>query len=219
MDTVIELAKHAEEIGADYIVVHAPVLHFLKSRTRRSTNITGRSPRRSISASPCGATPTSGYLISPELCNRIAEIPNIVAIKYSVPRADVCGADPARRRQASVSTASEEEWLDNIVELGWQALSLLLAALPDPDRMICACANIPTSPCAARYARAPASATAWSPVREALRRTRPAEKPQAHQKYWQELLGQAGGTGPAAAAAADRGREGRDARGFRELRA
>jgi 4-hydroxy-tetrahydrodipicolinate synthase len=31
------------------------------------------------------------------------------------------------------------------------------------------------------------------PVREALRRTRPAGTPQAHQKYWQELLGQAGG--------------------------
>ncbi|MEP5700675.1 MAG: dihydrodipicolinate synthase family protein, partial [Sneathiella sp.] len=28
-DTVIELAKHAEAIGADYIVVHAPVLHFI----------------------------------------------------------------------------------------------------------------------------------------------------------------------------------------------
>ena len=29
MDTVIELAKHAQAIGAPYIVVHAPVLHFL----------------------------------------------------------------------------------------------------------------------------------------------------------------------------------------------
>src|SRR6187402_2235798 len=32
MDTVIELAKHAQAIGAPYIVVHAPVLHFLASR-------------------------------------------------------------------------------------------------------------------------------------------------------------------------------------------
>ena len=31
------------------------------------------------------------------------------------------------------------------------------------------------------------------PVRAALRDTRPADKPQAHQKYWQELLGQTGG--------------------------
>ena len=32
-----------------------------------------------------------------------------------------------------------------------------------------------------------------NPVREALRVTRPAEKPHAHQKYWQKLLGQVGG--------------------------
>lgn len=31
------------------------------------------------------------------------------------------------------------------------------------------------------------------PVRRALKSTRPPGKPQAHQKYWQELLGQAGG--------------------------
>jgi 4-hydroxy-tetrahydrodipicolinate synthase len=31
------------------------------------------------------------------------------------------------------------------------------------------------------------------PVRQALRSTRPAGTPQAHQKHWQELLGQAGG--------------------------
>jgi len=33
-----------------------------------------------------------------------------------------------------------------------------------------------------------------APVRDALKGTRPAEKPHAHQKYWQELLGQVGGT-------------------------
>ena len=32
-----------------------------------------------------------------------------------------------------------------------------------------------------------------APVRHALRSTRPAGKAAAHQKYWQELLGQAGG--------------------------
>ena len=31
------------------------------------------------------------------------------------------------------------------------------------------------------------------PVRQALKSTRPGGKPQSHQKYWQELLGQAGG--------------------------
>ena len=32
-----------------------------------------------------------------------------------------------------------------------------------------------------------------NPVREAFRRTRPAEKPHAHAKYWQDLSGPSGG--------------------------
>ena len=32
------------------------------------------------------------------------------------------------------------------------------------------------------------------PVRHAIRSTTPKEKPQAHSKYWQDLLGQCGGT-------------------------
>ena len=28
-DIVVELARHAEAVGADYIVVHAPMLHFI----------------------------------------------------------------------------------------------------------------------------------------------------------------------------------------------
>ena len=32
-----------------------------------------------------------------------------------------------------------------------------------------------------------------NPVRDALKGTRPADKPQAQQKYWQGLIGQAGG--------------------------
>ena len=35
MDVVIELAKHAQKVGADYIVVHAPILHFLKAQDVR----------------------------------------------------------------------------------------------------------------------------------------------------------------------------------------
>ena len=82
-----------------------------------------------------------------------------------------------------------------------------------------ACANTPTSPCAARSARAKAVRDSLDPVREALKRTRPAEKFHAHSKYWQELLGQAGGAVRRPHAGADRGREGRDPPRLRELRA
>ena len=43
------------------------------------------------------------------------------------------------------------------------------------------------------WAAARAVRDSLNPVREALKGTRPGGKPQAHQKYWQELLGQVGG--------------------------
>ena len=58
MDVVIELARHAQAIGADYIVVHAPVLHFLKSQDETLLPITAPSARRSTLGLRCGATRT-----------------------------------------------------------------------------------------------------------------------------------------------------------------
>ena len=42
-------------------------------------------------------------------------------------------------------------------------------------------------------ARAKAVRDSLNPVRKAIASTKPPEKPPAHSKYWQELLGQAGG--------------------------
>ena len=58
--------------------------------------------------------------MSPELCARVAELPNIVAIKYSVPREMYARLTRLAGDKIIVSTASEDEWLDNIVELDWQ---------------------------------------------------------------------------------------------------
>jgi 4-hydroxy-tetrahydrodipicolinate synthase len=92
-----------------------------------------------------------------------------------------------------VSTASEAEWFDNIVELGWQ---VYLCSSPPyllqtkTDRRMRDYTDLAIR---GDIQRARAVRDSLDPVRHALRDTRPAEKPQAHQKYWQELLGQAGG--------------------------
>ena len=193
MDVVIELARHAQAIGADYIVVHAPVLHFLKSQDE-----TLYAYYRAISEAvdigiAMWSHPDSGYLMSPELCARIADLPNIVAIKYSVPREMYARLTRLAGDKLIVSTASEEEWFDNIVELGWK---LYLCSAPPylmqtkTDRRMREYTDLAF---AGEIEKARAVRDSLNPVREALRRTRPAEKPQAHSKYWQDLLGQAGG--------------------------
>jgi 4-hydroxy-tetrahydrodipicolinate synthase len=193
LDTVIDLARHAQAIGADYIVVHAPVLHFLNKQDETLYEY-----YRTISSQveigiALWSHPDSGYLMSPELCARIAEIPNIVAIKYSVPREMYARLTRLAGDRILVSTASEAEWFDNIVELGWQ---LYLCSSPPYlfqtrlDRRMREYTDLAVR---GDIARARAVRDSLEPVRDAFRRSRPAEKFHAHSKYWQELLGQVGG--------------------------
>jgi 4-hydroxy-tetrahydrodipicolinate synthase len=193
LDTVIELARHAQAIGSDYIVVHAPVLHFL---TKQDDTLLAyyRTVSEAVDIGiALWSHPDSGYLMSPELCARVAELPNVVAIKYSVPREMYAKLTRLAGNKLIVSTASEDEWLDNIIELDWQ---LYLCSSPPylyqtrTDRRMRDYTDLAFK---GEHARAKAVRDSLNPVREAFKRSRPPEKFHAHSKYWQELLGQACG--------------------------
>jgi len=193
MKTVVELAQHAQAVGAPYIVVHAPVLHFLTARDETLYQYYEKITEQVDIGIAMWSHEDSGYLMSPELCARIAELPNIVAIKYSVPRNMYVQLTRMVGDKIQVSTASEAEWFDNIVELGWR---LYLCSSPPylyqtkSDRRMRDYTDLAFK---GEVARAKAIRDSLEPVREAFRRTRPAEKPLAHSKYWQQLLGQVGG--------------------------
>ena len=193
MGTAIELARHAQAVGADYIVVHAPVLSFVTDRD----DLLFEYFRTISEAVDIGIAlwshPDSGYLMSPELCARIAELPNVVAIKYSVPREMYAELTRLAGDRILISTASEEEWLDNILELGWQ---LYLCSSPPyllQTAADCRMRLYTDLAFAGRTQEARRVRDSLEPVRQAMKRTRPGAKPHAHQKYWQELLGQVGG--------------------------
>jgi 4-hydroxy-tetrahydrodipicolinate synthase len=193
LDTVIELGKHAQNVGADYIVVHAPVLHFLTAQDQTRFEYYRYLTERLDIGIAMWSHPDSGYLMSPELCARVADLPNIVAIKYSVPREMYVKLTHLAGDKLLVSTSSEEEWFDNIVELDWR-----LYLCSSPPYLLQTKADLRMREYTdlafkGEIARARAVRDSLEPVREALRKTKPPEKPQAHQKYWQELLGQAGG--------------------------
>ncbi|GAA4130627.1 dihydrodipicolinate synthase family protein [Aminobacter aganoensis] len=193
MDVVIDLAKHAQKCGADYIVVHAPILHFFKEQDETLLNYYRTIADKVDIGIALWSHPDSGYLMSPELCNKLADIENVVAIKYSVPRPMYKELTALAGDRILVSTASEEEWLDNILELNWQ---LYLCSSPPyliqtkHDRRMREYTDLAF---AGKAEEARRIRDSLDPVRAALKHTRPAEKPHSHQKYWQELLGQAGG--------------------------
>ena len=92
-----------------------------------------------------------------------------------------------------VSTSSEEEWLDNILELNWQ---VYLCSTPPYllqtkfDQRMREYTDLAMR---GEAAKARAVRDSLNPVRQALRGSCPPGKVHAHQKYWQELLGQVGG--------------------------
>lgn len=194
INRVIELAKHAQSIGADYIVVHTPVFYF-GAGTEETVYEYYKyiSEQVEIGVTLWNQPPDCGYTLSPELCMRLAELPNVVAIKYSVPRETYSRLSKMAGRKLIVSTASEDDWLRNILELSWQ---VYLCSTPPfvlqtaNDKRIDTYTKLAF---AGDVEKAQIVRDSLEPVRSAFKTSRPAGKPQAHQKYWQELLGQAGG--------------------------
>lgn len=194
LDVVLELARHAQEAGADYIVVHAPQLPFTTAQDETLLGYYTTISQHVDIGIALWSHPDSGYLMSPQLCDRLADLDNVVAIKYSVPREMYIELTELASDRIQVSTASETEWLDNVLELGW---NLYLCSSPPfllqtgSDRRM---HDYTQAALAGDVDEARRISRSLDPVRAALRDTRPPEKPHAHQKYWQELLGQVGGS-------------------------
>ncbi|MEJ1964664.1 MAG: dihydrodipicolinate synthase family protein [Gammaproteobacteria bacterium] len=194
LNTVLELASHAEQCGADYIVVHSPLLHFGENIDSTVYEYYRYLSSRVGVGIVMWSHPDAGYLMSPETCARIAaDCANVVAVKYSVPRAMYAELTQMTRETLIVSSPSEADWLDNIIELGWR---LYLCSAPPilyqtrDDRRIRDYTALAFS---GRHAEARQLRDSLEPVRQALTSSRPPGTPHAQQKYWLELLGQIGG--------------------------
>jgi 4-hydroxy-tetrahydrodipicolinate synthase len=192
-DTVIELAKFSEKIGADYIVVHAPLLHFTTKQDETLYHYYKTISENTSLGIAMWSHPDSNYLMTPETCEKIANLPNIVAIKYSVPRDMYVDLTKRVGSKIHVSTASEDEWFENMHELNWQLYlcsnTPFIIQTKNDKRM----REYTDLAFKGEWAKAKVIRDSLNPVRHAFKSTKPAEKPHAHAKYWQELLGQAGG--------------------------
>jgi len=192
-DTVLDLALHAQNCGADFIVVHAPVLSFIHERGEVLYQYYKALCDRLDIGIAMWSHPDSGYLMQPDECARIADLPNIVAIKYSVPREMYVQLTHMVGDKIQVSTSDEGDWLDNIEELGWK---LYLCSSPPyhlqtrSDKRMNEYTRLAF---AGKFEEARRVRDSLNPVRDAILRSRPADKPQAFGKYWQELLGQVAG--------------------------
>lgn len=192
-NTVLDLALHAQNCGSDYVVVHSPVLSFIHDRAEVLYQYYKALSDKLDIGIAMWSHPDCGYVMQPEECARIAELPNIVAIKYSVPRDMYVRLTELAGDKILVSTSAEPDWLDNIEQLGWQ---LYLCSSPPyhlqtrNDQRMNEYTQLAFD---GRFDEARRVRDSLDPVRDAMNRAKPADKPQAFGKYWQQLLGQVGG--------------------------
>ena len=190
---VLDLARYSQDIGADYIIVHSPVLHFGNEIEETVYEYYRHLSEQLDIGMAMWNHPDCGYTMSPELCARIADLPNVVAIKYSTDRARYTRLTELAGDKIHVSNPSEEDWLDNIIELGWK---LYLCSTPPfllqsaVDQRMNDYTRLAFE---GKFDQARKVRDSLNPVREAYKASRPPGTPQAHAKYWQELLGQHGG--------------------------
>lgn len=193
LDVVLELAEHSKNVGADYVIVHSPVLHFGADTDETIYEYYRYLSEKIDLGLAMWNHPDCGYVMSPELCARIAELPNVVAIKYSTDRARYKRLTEMVGDKIHVSNPDEPDWLENIIELGWK---LYLCSTPPfllqskVDQRMNAYTQLAF---AGKFEEARQVRDSLNPVREAIKHSKPKGKPQAHGKYWQELLGQHGG--------------------------
>ena len=193
LDVVLELAKHSQNIGADYVIVHSPVLHFGADTDETIYDYYRYLSEKIDIGLAMWNHPDCGYVMSPELCARIAELPNVVAIKYSTDREKYKRLTEMVGHKIHVSNPDEPDWLENIIEYGWK---LYLCSTPPfllqtaADQRMNEYTQLAF---AGKFDEARRVRDSLNPVRDAFKKSKPKGKPQAHAKYWQELLGQHGG--------------------------
>jgi 4-hydroxy-tetrahydrodipicolinate synthase len=193
LGTVLELGRHAQNIGADWIIVHAPPLYFHKNVDAVLKEYYRYIAEQLDIGIAIWHQPDYNYIVEPEVCSDIAKLKNIVAIKYSVDRDRYARLTDMTRGKLIVSTSSEDLWLENITELGWQVYLCSTPPFLMQTKLDQRMNEYTRLAMAGDVAKARVVRDSLNPVREALKNTRPPDKPQAQQKYWADLLGQVGG--------------------------
>ncbi len=193
LDTVLSLGQHAQDVGADWIIVHAPPLYFHTNVDMVLKEYYDYIAGKLDIGIALWHQPDYNYVLEPEACAQYADIENVVAIKYSVDRERYSKLTEMTRGKLIVSTSSEDLWLENILELGWQVYLCSSPPYLMQTKFDQRMNEYTELAMAGREADARKVRDSLNPVREALKGTRPADKPQAQQKYWQELIGQVGG--------------------------
>jgi 4-hydroxy-tetrahydrodipicolinate synthase len=195
LENAVDMTGYAEEIGADYVGIVNPK-YYLSPHTDEGVYQYFKfiSDRVGIGIFVLNQM-EHGYLMSPELLMRIAELENVIGIKNIAGSADLLRTRALCGDRVVVSDSSEANWFVNLTMKGQEAL------IADPDPY---CLQSPKRRLVTDYTNLAMSgdiAGAWElckqvePIRRAFNSVYIKAKNHAFLKYWTQCLGMKGNDG------------------------
>ncbi len=194
LENAVDMTKYAEEIGADLAIIINPRFYFGAMTDEGIYQYYKYIADRVNIGIAMFNQMEHGYLISPKVISRIAEIENIVGIKNIAPPFQVrkvrilCG-------DKIVVASNEEEWLINYINHGSEVM------IPSPYPYLLQSKKLRLIKEYTTLAVKGEKAKAWEtyqrlePIRRALNSVEVSGKRQATYKYWAQSLGMVGGDG------------------------
>jgi len=196
LENVVEMSRYAEEIGADYVTIINPKFHYGSMMTDDGIFEYYKyiADRVNIGIVLFNVI-DHGYLMSPHLISRLADIENVVAIKTIAPHSHTLQTRMLCGERIIVSDPIEENWLINLTVRGQQAY--IATALPYclQSKMLKLIKEYTDLALKGELARALEAYNRLEPLRRSLEKVTPPGKVHATFKYWTQFLGMAGGDG------------------------
>lgn len=195
LENALEMTRYAEDIGADYVGIVNPKFYLVPMTDEGVFQYFKYIADRVNIGIFVLNQMEHGYLMSPELLSRIADIENVVGVKNIAPPADILKTRTLCGDKIVVSESSESNWLINLTVRGQEAM------VADPDPYCLQSKKLKLIKHYTDLAMKGEIAKAWEaykklePIRRALNKVMVRTKSHATYKYWTQCLGMAGGDG------------------------
>ena len=195
LENALDMTRYAEEIGADYVGIVNPKFYLVPMTDEGVFQYFKYIADRVNIGIFVLNQMEHGYLMSPELLSRIADIENVVGIKNIGSPPDILRSRILCGDKVVVSDSSESNWFMNLTVKGQEAM----IADPDPyclqSRKLRLVKEYTDLAMKGEITRAWEAYKRLEPIRRALNMVMVRTKSHAVYKYWTQCLGMAGGDG------------------------
>ena len=195
LENAIEMTKYAEDIGADYAGIVNPKFYLVPMTDDGVFQYFKYIADRVNIGIVVLNQMEHGYLMSPRLLNRLADIENVVGIKNIGTPSDIMETRVLCGDKVVVSESSEVNWLINLTVAGQQAM----IASPDPyllqSKKLKLVKEYTDLAVKGDIAKAWEAYKKLEPIRRTLNSVIVKTKRHSSYKYWTQCTGMVGGDG------------------------